>query len=113
MSNTETQAEALKLADSLETSYSVQDRWSAAAHLRRLHARVAELEADRRGIIAEKDDYKIALRHAKSVAQRAAEEEREACARIVDSEKLGFAHDDVQLNRIYETIRARSANKES
>lgn len=41
-------------------------RRNSADELIRLHARVVELEAGRRAIIAEKDDYKLALRKARS-----------------------------------------------
>ena len=37
-----------------------------ASELRRLHAQVVELELGRSAIIAEKDDYKLALRHARA-----------------------------------------------
>lgn len=44
--NHEKQPEALLLADKLETSFSVRDRWSASCHLRHLYCRVQELESE-------------------------------------------------------------------
>lgn len=37
-------------------------------------------------------------------------EEREACAKVCEAERIGFANDDEQLNRIAAAIRARGQN---
>ena len=60
------QPEAIRLAEWIESDMSCQGDAEIAAELRRLHARVVELEEGRRAIISEKDDYKIALRHARA-----------------------------------------------
>ena len=36
--------------------------------------------------------------------------EREACAKVCELERIGFANDDEQLNRIAAAIRARGQN---
>ena len=65
------QPEALRLADKYEAHGFLGDHrfakehWcsQAATELRRQHARIAELEAERAAIIAEKNECKYALRH--------------------------------------------------
>ena len=71
---TDKQAEALELAGDLSDmtghygteSLGFKVLKESAAELRRLHARVVELEEGRRAIIAEKDEYKLALRQARA-----------------------------------------------
>ena len=63
--NTSQQPEALRLAETLE-QYALSPLREVAAELRRQHDRIVELEAERAAIIAEKNEYKYALRHAQN-----------------------------------------------
>lgn len=70
MTHTSTeQPEALQYATALRSNsvfFTPKYMGFIADELERLHARVQELEAERAAIIAEKDEYKVALRAART-----------------------------------------------
>ena len=65
-----TQPKALQLADAFDNAmvylHQISIGHSMTIELRRQHARIAELEAERAAIIAEKNEYKYALRYAQN-----------------------------------------------